>query len=108
MKRRSAIEKIVLAMVVVGLAFALSGCYSIPKGSMKDVKVGDVQLRAIGAGIVKADAQKTTFRIRCAVCGKLSEEMTVDTPTPGKPYTMLYVCPRCGHKQKIVIEVAAS
>ena len=98
--------KLMLTFCATALALALSACYGIPKGTMKDARAGDVQLSITGAGIVKADAQKTTFKINCAVCGYQSEEMVVDTPTTGKPYTMEWVCPKCGHKQKIVIQVS--
>ena len=97
--------RFVSALVVTGLALALGGCYGIPKGTLQDTQVGDGQLMITGAGIVKADAQKTTIKIKCAVCGYQSEEIVVATPTAGKPYIMEWVCPKCGHKQTIVIQV---
>ena len=96
--------KLMLTFCATALALALSACYGIPKGTMQATRAGDVQLKITGAGIVKADAQKTTFKIQCAVCGYQSEEMTVATPAAGKPYAMEWVCPKCGHKQKIVIQ----
>jgi len=108
MRARNRFGMIMSVLVAAGFVVALSGCFGIPKGTMKDVKVGDVQLKVSGAGIVKADAQKVTFKIKCAVCGFQSDEITVDTPAAGKPYTMDWVCPKCGHKQKIVIQAVAA
>ena len=103
------LKRVVLVAIMViatGLVAAVSGCYGIPKGTMKQVSVDHVKLTACGAGIVKADAQKTTFKIKCGVCGFEAQEMTIDTPKPGKPYTLKWICPTCGHKQTIVIQVA--
>jgi len=97
-----------VAGAAMAMLLALSGCGGIPKGTVKETTVGTVKLTAEGAGIVKADAQKTTFQIKCAVCGFEADPMTIDTPAAGKPYTLDWVCPKCGHKQKIVIQVAAS
>lgn len=104
MNKRAIVSTVLSACVVVGVALAAGGCYGVPKGTLKEVSVGAVQLTAEGAGIVKADALKTTFKIRCAVCGYLSEEITIDTPVAGKPYVMDWVCPKCDHKQKVVIQ----
>jgi len=100
-------ERVLLALVVTGLVLTLSGCFSIPKGTAAAVKAGAVQLNAVGAGIVKADAQTTTFKIKCQRCGYEDKEITIPTPTPGKPYVLNWVCPRCGHKQNIVIEAVS-
>lgn len=108
MRTKNGLGMLMSVLVAVGFVIALSGCFGIPKGTMKDVKVGSAQLKASGAGIVKADAQKVTIKIKCAVCGFQTDEITVDTPSSGKPYTMDWVCPKCGHKQKIVIESVAS
>ena len=95
-----------LAVAAGGLALVLFGCGGIPEGTTRVATVDSMQIEATGAGIVKADARKTTYRIKCGLCGYLSEGMTADTPTAGKPYTLDWVCPKCGHKQKIVIKVA--
>jgi hypothetical protein len=108
MKRSSTVVIAVSAVLLAGLALGLCGCYGIPKGTMKNAKVGEATLQATGAGIVSADAQKTTFRIKCAVCGYEPLPITIDTPVAGKPYTLDWVCPKCGHKQKIVIQVGGS
>ena len=104
---RHTVTRMVCAVFVTGLIVALSGCFTIPKGTMSQVKVGSVELKAVGAGIVKADAQTTTFRIKCRRCGYEAKEMTIPTPVPGKPYILNWVCPRCGNKQQIVIEVVS-
>ena len=91
-------------LAAVGSGLLAGGCFGIPKGTVRNVSVGSRKLKATGAGIVKADAQKVTFKIKCSVCGFKAEEITIDTPTAGKPYTMDWVCPKCEHKQKIVIE----
>ena len=93
-----------LALGLAGLALALSGCHGIPQGTVKEMPVGAVQLKAVGAGIVKADAQQTVYQIKCTVCGYQSEATTIDTPVTGKPYTIEWVCPKCGHRQKITIQ----
>lgn len=93
-----------MAMVVMlGTLAVVNGCGGIPKGTVAQMQVGNLQVTAVGAGIVKADALKTTFQIKCGVCGFEPEIMTIDTPAPGKPYMLDWVCPKCGHKQKIVI-----
>jgi len=97
----------VSVLIMAGLVFTLCGCRSIPKGSVKEITLGATTLQATGAGIIKADAQKTTFQIKCAFCGFEPEPITIDTPAAGKPYTLDWVCPHCGHKQKIVIQVVA-
>lgn len=94
-------------MVSVMLALFLGGCRGIPAGTMRTATVGAVTLNAKGAGIVKAEAGKTTYKIKCALCGYEADNVTVDTPVMGKPYGTTWVCPKCGHKQKIVLEVAA-
>ena len=106
MKLRNIAGSVMSVALAAGLVLAVSGCFGIPKGTMKDVKVGTVELTVTGAGIVKADAQKTVFKIKCGKCGYETGEMVIDTPVPGKPYILNWVCPRCGHKQKIVIQVA--
>ena len=105
MDRRSAIRVLASALAMGGLAVVLSGCFGIPKGTLKNTSVGTVKIEASGAGIVSADAQKTTFKIKCAVCGYEAETMTIDTPVAGKPYTLAWICPTCGHKQQIVVQV---
>lgn len=91
--------------VLAGFMAVLSGCGTVPKGATRTIEVNGVQLKAAGAGIVKADAQNLTYRIKCGVCGKQSEDIVIPTPQAGKPYTFEWVCPRCGHKQTITIQV---
>ena len=105
MKASSAVRALVLVLVVMGLGLTLSGCYGIPAGTTKTVTVGSLKLQASGCGIVTSDAQKTTFRIKCGACGFEDKPMTIDTPVAGKPYILNWVCPRCGHEQRIVIQV---
>lgn len=90
-------------LMVVGTAVLLDGCYGIPKGTAAQVQVGSAQITATGAGIIKADASKTTIQIRCSDCGYQTDTITIDTPTPGHPYTLKWVCPVCGHKQTVVV-----
>lgn len=108
MKDRKTVGMLVtLMLVATGLALSLSGCGGIPKGTSKELTVGTVKLQAVGAGIVTADAEKVTFAIKCGICGFEPEKITIPTPAAGKPYTQEWVCPKCGNKQKIVIQVAA-
>lgn len=97
---------LVLTTLVSVIVLAMSGCFGIPKNTTPNAMVGKTQLHATGAGIVKADAQKTTFKIKCTRCGFEPDEITIDTPVEGRPYTLDWVCPKCGNKQKIVIQVA--
>ena len=86
-------------------AFLFAGCGTVPKGAARAIQISTAQLQASGAGIIKADAQTTTFQIKCAVCGYVSEEITIPTPQAGLPYTLNWVCPKCGHKQTVVIKL---
>ena len=105
--RSQSVVGVVAVTVLAGVASLLiAGCYGIPKGTMQEVALGNVKLAASGAGIIKADAQKTTFRIKCRVCGYETEEITIDTPAAGKPYAYGFKCPKCGHKQTVVIRSA--
>lgn len=92
-----------LLLVLMGAAVVMSGCHGIPKGTAPAIVMGTVTLQATGAGLVKADAQKTSFQIECGLCGYETEVITIDTPAPGKDYTLDWVCPKCGHKQKVTI-----
>jgi len=106
MKASKLLSVAAAALLSAGLVLVLSGCGTVPEGTSKNAVVGSVQLEVTGAGIVKADAQKTVFKVKCAMCGFVSDEMTIDTPAAGKPYTLDWVCPKCGHKQKVTIQVA--
>lgn len=105
----SGMTRIVLAVLVaVGLVVGVAACSGIPKGTAKQVAVGPVTLKATGAGIVRADADQTTFKIKCGVCGYEAAEMTIPTPKPGAPYSYTFKCPRCGHVQTVTIEAVGS
>ena len=104
MKFKQAVGWAAIASIFVALGVLGTGCGGIPKGTSETLTVGAVQLQATGAGLVKADAQKTTFRIKCAICG-YEEERTIDTPTAGKPFTLDWICPKCKHKQTITVQV---
>ena len=108
MNLKRAVGNVVLAVVLLGAVGVMSGCFGIPKGTMKVVKTASVQLKADGAGIVKADEKTTTFRIKCALCGYETRELTIPTPVAGKPYVLKWVCPKCGHNQTVTIEVMPS
>jgi len=97
---------IVSLSLAAGFAVMLGGCGSVPVGAKSSMQADGTQLKASGAGIVRADAQNTTFRIKCRVCGYVSEEMVIPTPKAGAPYTLNWVCPNCGHKQTITISAA--
>ncbi len=92
-----------LAAVLAGAALVLGGCYGLPKGTAPGMTVGSVSLQAVGAGLVRADAQTLTFKIKCEECGYEPETVTIATPVPGKPYVLDWVCPKCGYRQKITI-----
>ena len=63
--RWTKLAKIGVAVVVLsGTMAVVNGCGGIPKGTMEQVQVGQMQITAVGAGIVMANAQKTTFRIK--------------------------------------------
>lgn len=103
MKVRMSRREALVTMLTTGAGLLMAGCFGIPKGTMKEVEVGETDLESKGAGIIGADAQKTVFKIKCRRCGYEADEMTIDTPTAGNAYTLDWVCPNCGHNQKIVI-----
>jgi DNA-directed RNA polymerase subunit RPC12/RpoP len=107
MKIRNYVEKFVFAFIVFGLLLATSSCSAMPKGTVKNVTVGTMQIVITGAGIVRSDEKTVTYKIQCQKCGHKSEEITIPIPAPDKPYTIEWVCPNCGHKQKIEIKVVS-
>jgi hypothetical protein len=104
MRGARAVLRLAVAAALAGSMLAVSGCYGIPTGTVKKPPVGGVKLKVTPAVIVMADGVKTTYRIRCAVCGCESKEITIDTPRPGKPFTTVWICPKCGHKQQVAIK----
>ncbi len=98
--------KLILSLsVIAGFLFLLNGCSTVPKGASRSARITTGQLQASGAGIISADAQTTTFRIKCKVCGFESEPITILTPQTDKPYVLNWTCPKCGHKQTITIQI---
>ncbi len=98
--------KLMLAFsIMAGFIFSLGGCSTVPKGAARTARITAGQLQASGAGIVSADTQTVTFRVKCAVCGYVSEPFTIPTPQAGKPYILNWTCPRCGHKQTVLIKL---
>ena len=93
-----------LAVILLTLFSTLSGCFGIPVGTTEESTVGQIQLKATGAGIVKANTQKTTYRIRCSSCSFENENKTIITPTVKDTYVMDWLCPNCGHRQIIMIQ----
>jgi predicted RNA-binding Zn-ribbon protein involved in translation (DUF1610 family) len=93
-----------LAIILLTLLSTLSGCYGIPMGTTEESTVGQLQLKATNAGIVKANTQKTTYKIRCSVCGFQNEDKTIITPTVKDTYVKDWLCPNCGHRQIIMIQ----
>ncbi|MFA6566807.1 MAG: hypothetical protein WCS96_01210 [Victivallales bacterium] len=104
MKLKNTLEIILFSLLSAGLMSALSGCYGIPKGTTGEAAVGQLQLKATSAGIVKADTQKTTYRIKCSLCSFENENKTILTPTVDNPYVLDWLCPNCGHRQIIMIQ----
>jgi len=98
-----------VVLMLAGMVLTLTGCFGIPKGTTKSVKAGEVMIQATGAGIVKVDAQAQTitFKIKCGRCGFEPAEQTIPIPKAGQPYTINWVCPKCGNKQKVTIEVVS-
>ena len=96
---------LVFGLTLTGFVWNAAAGSAVPKGTEKVMMAGTVELEATGCGIVKADAQKTTYRIKCEKCGLKSEEVVIDTPAADKPYTVVWICPKCGYEQKIVIQV---
>ena len=92
-------------LALAGFMFVLGGCSTVPKGAARTAQITTGQLQATGAGIDKANENFTTFRIRCGVCGYETGEIVIPTPQAGKPYTLYWTCPHCGHKQTIVIKL---
>jgi predicted RNA-binding Zn-ribbon protein involved in translation (DUF1610 family) len=107
MKLKNTLAIIVLAIFSTILLSALSGCYGIPIGTKETATVDQLKLKATGAGIVKADAKKTTYKIRCALCGFQAEDKLILTPTVKTPYIIDWLCPNCGHGQIIMIQTFA-
>jgi len=95
---------------IVGLSFGLmvllSGCVGIPEGTQKNAHIGQLQLQVKGAGLVKADTEKTSFRVKCKGCGSETGDIVIDTPSVGIPYMMNFVCPKCLHQQRIIIDAS--
>ncbi|HBC85615.1 MAG TPA: hypothetical protein DCZ94_01545 [Lentisphaeria bacterium] len=112
MKSKNALAIIVLALLSTGLMSVLSGCwtgyYGIPEGTKQEFAIGQLHLKATGAGIVTASEQKTTFRIRCSMCGFINPDMTGDTPKMGDTFKMMWACPECAHIQIIRIESSSN
>jgi ribosomal protein S27E len=98
--------KLVLSFsVMAGFMFLLNGCSTVPAGASRSIHITTGQLQASGAGILTADTQTTTFRVKCKICGYESEPITIPTPQAGKPYILHWTCPSCGHKQTITIKL---
>jgi predicted RNA-binding Zn-ribbon protein involved in translation (DUF1610 family) len=103
-KQKNTSAIIALALLSAGLLSVLSGCYGIPKGTTELATVEQLQLKATGTGIVRANVKKTTYMTRCAVCGFQNVEKTILTPNPDNTYIRDWLCPNCGHNQIIMIQ----
>lgn len=101
MKAIKAVGAMLSVMVTIAIFAALNGCF----GTTTSLKTGNMEIQSIGAGLIKVEAGKTTFKIKCKVCG-YEEERTADTPVIGAPYMLDWICPKCGHRQKITIRAA--
>ena len=104
--RRLFIRTLFAGTAVSLLAAAQSGCRPAAEPAAP-VGANIPQLKAAGAVVVAAGSQKTTIKIRCLKCGFLSEEIEIDTPKAGQPYTQAWTCPKCGHKQTVTVELDA-
>ena len=104
MKFKNPLAVILLTLLSSALLSALNGCFGIPVGTTEESTVGQLQLKATNVGIVKANTQKTTYKIRCSVCGFQNENKTIITPTVRDTYVMDWLCPNCGHRQIIMIQ----
>lgn len=95
-----------LALIIfsLGIMSVINGCYGIPAGTTEEATVGQLQLKATSAGIVKANDKKTTYRIKCNVCSFENVNKTIRTPSVENPYVYDWLCPNCGHKQTIIIQ----
>ncbi len=104
MKPKNTLAIIALTLLSSGLLSVLGGCYGIPVGTTEEATVGQLQLKATGAGIVKANAKKTTYRIKCTVCSFEDSDKTILTPTVKDTYVLDWLCPNCGHQQIIMVQ----
>jgi DNA-directed RNA polymerase subunit M/transcription elongation factor TFIIS len=93
-----------LTLAAVPLLSSAQTCCAA-KAAKKE-EAASSSLKVTGATVIESNATKTKIKIKCAKCGYLSAEIEIDTPTAGKPYTQDWVCPKCGHKQKVTVEVA--
>ncbi|HRR32985.1 MAG TPA: hypothetical protein P5026_02700 [Kiritimatiellia bacterium] len=107
--RRLFIRTLFAGTAVSLLAAAQSGCRPAaePAATAAPADANIPKLKVSGAVVIAAGSQKTTIKIRCQKCGFLSEEMQIDTPKAGQPYTQDWTCPKCGHKQAVTIELDA-
>lgn len=107
MSTRNAVRSVGMMLVaVVGLSLA-GGCFGLPRGSAKDFTFGKVKIEATGAGVVKADSQKTVYKVKCATCGYETFDITIETPPTVRAFRTEWTCPKCGHKQTIVVSATA-
>lgn len=102
---RTKLKFLLSLSVLAGFLFLFNGCSSVPKGAARTAQITAGQLQISGAGIVRADAETVTFRIKCKRCGFESEPITILTPQADKPYVLNWTCPNCGHKQTITIKL---
>ncbi|HPB11180.1 MAG TPA: hypothetical protein PLU38_08670 [Kiritimatiellia bacterium] len=107
--RRLFVRTVMTGAAVSLLAAVQSGCQPAaePARPAAPAGAGIPKLKAAGAVVIAADSQKVTIKIRCQKCGFLSEEIQIDTPKAGQPYTQAWTCPKCGHKQTVTIELDA-
>lgn len=100
------INSAVVVVFVASMVAVVCGCSSMPSNTRKKLTVGPTKIIAVGAGLAKADARTTTYKIRCADCGFEDEEARIiATPTAAKPYGTIWVCPKCAHRQNIDVKV---
>lgn len=103
--RRTFIASMVTLAFVPLLSSGQACCATAKKTKENASAACAAKLIATGAAVVECGEKKTKIKITCAKCGK-TEEREIDTPTADKPYTLNWVCPKCGHKQKVTVAVA--
>ena len=99
------VRSIILSLLISAyLLNFLCGCHGIPKGTVAETTFENIKVKATAAGLVKANQQKTTFKIKCELCGFETEDKTIRTPPLNDYYGLDWLCPNCGHKQIIYIQ----
>lgn len=96
----------ILTLAAAPLLSSAQTCCPVAKSDKKEcAQPTGPKLNATGAEVLGGCPKKTKIKITCAKCGK-TEELVIDTPAAGKPYSQEWACPKCGNKQKVSVESA--